>query len=679
MSGYWEIAMPELCAFTAAHVYVLGDYIDDPNEVYENDERGRVYVLSNDAPTYVNNNATRYPKPARTVARICDIPTSAMQLNGVSGLSPTQVVDHAYVRQQASYNLEDRDRLYNKMASRWVRPDALDVNGNPIQTDNKYVFKSEANLEKVDLLYHNEFRVTENLVPEVDPYTVYVEQIHDQGVRYRMNDIGIIMVGGYAFNYVVDAVNDNGGVTAATVTPTKTYTIHLANFSVESGGEGITTPYGTSPVTGNGTGLKLRLRISNYQSLLPKKGQLFDDLYALVQSYDGLWLYEYRIDQSSTSPIKLGRWIKTTQISEYEQSVSGDKPSLSSSDSIIATTMPHRNSIPVCKYGVNAEPTILDALTTATFINVIDQQKSPVTVPSSIEPPASKARVKVDLTKYYCNGLGTMTVGSHTNEAVMYALKTNGILRDNAFVCWRWNSATGDTISYGVIYNSLNNFLSTDKTTLLRKNDLAYPKYVNSNANTTVVWDVPDIGAMMWIYNPRYNKQEAYSVDPDTKELRVDRTVVSWKNVEIRNPSSTKPDSLFDSSGFCRYNICTNHPAYSYMKTDTSLNAQYEYVQIISAGTSLLNADKNTPLLGNWQLVFPRIHTFSFKDDANHVAFTPVPMQMIRGSNISPLSNVIDDVTGYTVDMKTLLLDQMNNGLRLRAFNPETSKWENVT
>ena len=75
--------------------------------------RGRVYVLSNDNIEYENNKKSLYPKPARTAARICDIPTSIAQLSGMSNIAPTYVVDKDYVRTEASFSEEDKNRLYN--------------------------------------------------------------------------------------------------------------------------------------------------------------------------------------------------------------------------------------------------------------------------------------------------------------------------------------------------------------------------------------------------------------------------------------------------------------------------------------------------------------------------------------------------------------------------------------
>ena len=81
---------------------------------------------------------------SRTVARICDIPTSIVQLTGISGVSPASVVDPKYVRSEASFSEEDKDRLYNDiLASRWVRPVHLRLYGHE-NTSGKFNTKTIA-------------------------------------------------------------------------------------------------------------------------------------------------------------------------------------------------------------------------------------------------------------------------------------------------------------------------------------------------------------------------------------------------------------------------------------------------------------------------------------------------------------------------------------------------------
>ena len=677
LEEYWTIELMRLIVFGAYKVFVEKDYVGDISEIFENDERGRVYVISNDSTEYVNNNATAYPKPARTVARICDIPTSAMQLNGVTGLSPTQVVDPKYVRQEASYNLEDKNRLYNTMSSRFVRPTCYDEYGYVINEDDKFVFNSVDELNRVDLINHNNFRVLENLVPEVDPSNVVLSSIYSDGSGYGVDDIGVIMVGGYAFNYLVTEVSASGGVRSLTITPTKDLAIHLSNFEMSEGGEGVTEPYGTSPTKGYGTGLKVRLRINDFDSLRVRKGAIFTDLFALVRTNTGLWIYTYEINESSSDLLKTGVWTPSTLISEFENSTYGQDGFLSSAESMMVSMLPQRKQIPVCKQSTNVDPTSLDTLSTSTFINVIDQNKTPVKIPN-ISNANTSNNVEVDITKFYCNGILTLSALDRKTDAVFAEMERNNLIRNNCYVFWNWVSTSGNQFKCGVIYRSLNNLVSTENTTMLPKNDLKYPHNVDTNANTSIVWDVPNVGIMMWVYNPAYKKCEKYSIDTGTKNLHIDRVASSWDNIEIRNPVGSSTLSLVDSSKIFQYNVWTNCYPYATQKTNDSIYAQYKFVQIISKGTTLSNANTNKPLVGNWELVFPRVHSFKFSNDSRNIFYSPVQMQTLRGSNLGNIGSVIDEVTGYNVNQSTLVLNETDSGIGVRAFNPETSKWETI-
>ena len=95
-------------------------------EFDERTEYGRGYLLSNDGIHYENNETSRTPKAPRTAARICDIPTSFEQLQNISGVSPTLVIDTKYTRQRSMMTPEqlelawsDRDRATFWLTSIW--------------------------------------------------------------------------------------------------------------------------------------------------------------------------------------------------------------------------------------------------------------------------------------------------------------------------------------------------------------------------------------------------------------------------------------------------------------------------------------------------------------------------------------------------------------------------------
>ena len=83
----------------------------------------------------------------------------------------------------------------------------------------------------------------------------------------------------------------------------------------------ISAIYGTSPTSGNGSGLKYQFYIEYeyYQSIITKKGDVFDDLFAFVREPSGLYVYQYQVNKNSSSSPKAGKWVKGQCISEYER------------------------------------------------------------------------------------------------------------------------------------------------------------------------------------------------------------------------------------------------------------------------------------------------------------------------------------------------------------------------
>ena len=76
--------------------------------------------------------------------------------------------------------------------------------------------------------------------------------------------------------------------------------------------------------------------------------------------------------------------------------------------------------------------------------------------------------------------------------------------------------------------------MTSDYTTTLPVNQLKYPEYVHVNANTTVVWDVENVGTMMWVYNPSYQKHETYKINPETNDLYIDKDI-TWADIDVRD------------------------------------------------------------------------------------------------------------------------------------------------
>ncbi len=665
----------------------------DDHEGFTNDERGRVYVISNDDLEYRNNLVEKINgglvKPDRTAARICDIPTSVMQLSGISGLSPSPIVDKKYVRSQASFTNEDKERLWNEVnwMDRWVRPTAFANDGERIidksaQEGDKYVFHGEDMLNLVDMNVLNDFNIIENLNPTVESTAVSVAVITNGGENYSVTDIGKIIIGGYSFTYEVEAVDAGGVVTEVLIAGDFDQPINLSNFDMLPGNSGITAEYGTSPTTPQrdpehpATGLKVQLLISGYADLLPKKGDYLDGLHAFVRCDDGIWLYEWESMYDSYY------WRKGILVSPFEQSTEDLDRGLSTHDAYVTSQIPIYSQIDVSKMKNFVSSTSIEAFVTPTFINITDTRCTPVTPNESSSQDDEGLYTKVDICKFKCDGVrNNIQAVTKTDAGVLDKLKELDVLRYDSYVFWKWNNANDPNnlaFSYGIIYRSLSNYQSTDVRSRLPKNNLKYKKYVHSNYSTTVVWDAPGVnGVMMWIYDPTSRTKEMYVVDPETQDLYVDRDMMTWNDVDIYN-NSGNTIKIVDDDGIFQYNILSNNPGdFSYTPSGVDvIYQQPEFRKIVSVGTSTTRTSYLGPS-GNWKLVFPRCDSYQLTNVTTGEIFKPVKLQLLRGENLGSFGDVKDE-NGNTVNNKTLILNQTSTGTSLNVFNEQTGRWETV-
>ena len=672
---------------------------DEGNPIINNDEIGRVYVISNDDIQYKNNALETFPKPERTAARICDIPTSVMQLSGTTGLSPDPIVDKKYVRTDANYSEEDKNRLYNIISSRWVRPTALTKNGNPVYEEmgfnNKFAFETHLlsdgsminTLENVDLIDHNNFRYTINLNPHVDVSKIHVSNISEQGKNYAVNDMGVVVVGGYSFTYVVEEVDESGGVTKLGLVPDdRASTINLANFDMSDSISGISSPYGTSPTSGKGTGLKFQFYIEYeyYQSIITKKGEVFDDLFAFVREQTGLYVYQYNINKDSSSFPKPGKWVKGQCISEYEiTSIDKDTGGVSTQESYINSILPSVRDLPISLNNNNEDPTTIVTLQTSSFINIIDKNHSPVKKPNTSSSDDNEVdNTTVDMCKFYCDGIHTAVANEKSINSIKNRLKELNMLRFDSYVLWRWiNTEDIDNkeFEYGIVYRSFNNLFTTDEITMLPTNKLKCDNFVHTNGNTTIVWDVENVGVMMWIYDPTYTKKESYWIDPSTMELHVTRDDISYKDIDIRGDNNNDVPIIVDENGRYQFNIMTNNPACVDDNVVSPIYQQPDMTQLEDAviGGFMSNTSENHRLCGNWRLVFPRVQSFKLKNDKTNTEWIPMKMQTIKGRSISDVGSVTDKY-GNDVSIKSIIINEDVNGISLNMFNSNTGKWEKI-
>ena len=674
----------------AALLFDPGKKKTDNDTALTNDQRGRVYYLSNDDTEYRNNLVEKSKndgivKPERTLARICDIPTSLFQLMDVSGLSETMVVDKKYIRSYASFSAEDKNRLWNEVnrMDRWVRPSAFDSTGTRISTyeeqeGDEYVFHSVDMLNSVDMYGMNNFCRIDNLNSSIESSKVHLSAIIDQGSGYHIGNTGTIIVGGFAFIYRVEDVNGNGGVTDLSITADTPGEINIANFDM-SGNSGLTETYGTSPIdpSTSGTGLKVQFLLEDYESLLPTKGESLDLLHALVHDSEGIYVYEYKFITSHNRY----EWSKNALISPFGTSSPNINKGLSSNDAYISSILPEYRTTSVVNHTENKPTEEINICATASFMNIIDTDKTPV-VPnqSSGESEEMAKHTKVNLCKFRCDYIDIGQATSKNLESVMDKLKSLGVLRYDCYVIWRWvepNVSSDYKFQYGIIHRSLNNYISTDTTTKLPKNDLRYDKFVHTNTSTTVVWDAPCVtGVMMWVYDPSSTTVEDYLINVETQDLYTDRKTISWNDVDIYgepylnivNPDTNKFE----------WNVMTNNPIHITGYQPSGSEPIYQQPEFYPLATIGSDANITNCPTGNWKLVFPRCESFIMKNiEETGVTLKPIQLQMLRVKN-APTTDDVYDENGNIVNEKSLILLETGAASSLNMYNSSTGQWNKI-
>ena len=700
--GFWHIDRIRLASDVGADVEQHKDVkiefdlyvLDEVNDI------GRVYVLSNDDTTYVNNAHTDYPKPDRTVARICDIPTSVVQLTGLSNVAPISVVDPKYTRTELSFTADDKDQLYNKMPLHWVRPcdDRYPGTGDNA-SDNDYVFTSVEDLSHVDMT-NPKFKRMINLNQRIDPTVVEAGLILEAGSGYIVGDIGFVYVGGFAFQYGVLSVNASGGVTQFNITaikqddqPNKTYPdISLSNFELQDTMNGYTKKYGTSPLTGKGTGFKCTLYIPDILSYNIQYGSVFDDLFALMRKSDGLWLYEYNATNG---------WTENMLLAPFEN---GSSESLfqTTTDAYMSYILPTKRNMEICQYADHMK-TIEDlkVLSTSTFVNVIDTTHTPIQTDLTMGETSHVN--EVDFCKFRCTSFSHYVAKSRTWESAYEVLESKGLIQQDCYIAFRWaeypvdsRDSTGALNSKefwaAIIKRSFNHVLATDKFSMLPENRISIQNGIHSNTSSTIVWDVPNVGPMMWIFNPSYMVHEKYHIDKEQNGFYIERTPLTWKDIDIYTPVTNYKDQSLNNQNITSlfindkldFDIYTNspydvQPVYDSTDEDPPIYKLPTFRLLVERETMFSDITTYQNPIGNWMCVFPRVNTFTFEKDDSDTKNIPIQMQAIHVNNVVNTSKLLNDETGQDESERTIIFeDTLDGGVRVKVFNTETSRWETI-
>lgn len=655
-------------------LFDLGQNVADSDEQLSNDQFGRIYYVGNDVAEYENNATSEHPKPPRTVARICDIPTTVVQLSNISGLAPASIVDKKYVRTEASYTEEEKDRVWNILSSRWVRPSNVDADNNPIyESDQTLVFESEDDLNRVDLISHNDFRYRLNLNPMVDVNDVYISSIVDGGSGYQVEDNILLVIGGFSFTITPLTVDEDGAVLTAGIGSNEpdVTRINLSNFNLNSSGTGTTEVYATSPRSGNGSGFKCVLGIRNFSNYTTKKGGIFEDLFAVVHLEDGIYFYQYIINNPDRSSLLTGVWTKGTKISSIVNSTSTtSEGNLSTEDAFTIGNVPHYRSFQVQQVQNNQQTLIMYGMKTNNFINI----------PSSyIHSPFD-----IDISKYYSNGETLQaTAINRTPYGVSKALHNISKLYYDSYIIWRWktNSASDLNFEYAIIRRSLNNYISTDVTNYLPHNDIYVNSYLHTNNSTTIVWNTNDDKTFIFVFDPTYTKHESYSFVNDGFEIVTSEFTFDDIDMKTSPDQSYQTPVLFDINGplgKLQWNIMTTCPIHVENVGSTPVDngvATYDDWQIGTQRQIITHYP-----IGGWRCVMPKQTKFRFINGATSVI--PIQLDIVRRSASQSQQTVrfVKDSNDNDVSNSTLIIDTntTTNTTHLKAFNPQTNQFEEL-
>jgi hypothetical protein len=173
-------------------------------------ETGRVYYVNNDGIDYVNNDKYVDKRSARTLARICDIPTKMTDLMNVKGKAPTILFDEQYVRTDFPYQKNDFNHVWGILNNGIFLHDK----------QNRYVFNSMDDLDtslsfdiirEMGYFVPNDmnYRITmQNGLCWENTFEEYTWHIVNGGRDYSVGDVLQAYVGGHLMKGVVKQTTD---------------------------------------------------------------------------------------------------------------------------------------------------------------------------------------------------------------------------------------------------------------------------------------------------------------------------------------------------------------------------------------------------------------------------------------------------------------------------------------
>ena len=239
-------------------------------------EYGRVYCISNDNCEYENNATTIHKKPPRTMARICDIPTSYMSLISVTHLAPPIIIDEHYTRQNAFLSENDKEMIWHDKTPKLITP------------ETGIIFDKDTNLNTIDL---SNYKYQSNLISTFDlskmsnPIGYTISPLN--GTGYLVGDRFKFNIGGIFFDGVVNEVT-NGFVSDVIINDND----DANNINIYNIGSA-TSIHDVDSTSGVGTGLQIMIDIPSWEMFQQKDStKTLSGLIALKYDDIGnIWLY----------------------------------------------------------------------------------------------------------------------------------------------------------------------------------------------------------------------------------------------------------------------------------------------------------------------------------------------------------------------------------------------------
>ena len=253
-------------------------------------ERGRVFILSNDPATYVN--AELDGRSPRTFARICDMPTSYLQLTHIIGKSPTFVLNQDYVRQGANFTLVDQENVWNGYHSPIVH------NGSSYVLE---VYQSLPTAEFMEEKYSATVQYANGMIDLTDPVNqnYYDFSVVDSGDCVD-GDTFILVIGGVTFT---GTFHDDGIDQTVTIDSNPSHIIPIANiplresvWSTTCTSDNSHNPENVNDSVIQRTSLHVKLTISQemWDNLNPHTEGVYNDMYVLkFDGFDNIFVYHY--------------------------------------------------------------------------------------------------------------------------------------------------------------------------------------------------------------------------------------------------------------------------------------------------------------------------------------------------------------------------------------------------